>query len=103
MGLVSLTTVISFESVGAILVIALLIAPPAAAYLLTGRLKKMLLYTAIISLLVSTGGYALATWLNGSIAGAMATVAGILFAGAYGVYRVKANSRIRAPFQKFNS
>ena len=103
MSLVSLTTVVSFESVGAILVVALLIAPPATAYLLTGRLKKMLLYTAIISLLISIGGYALASWLNGSIAGAMATVAGILFAGAYAVYKTKANSRTKVSFQKLPS
>ena len=103
MSLVSLTTVISFESVGAILVVALLIAPPATAYLLTGRLRRMLLYTAIISLLVSIGGYALASWLNGSIAGAMATVAGILFAGAYAVYKTKANRRTKVSFQKLPS
>lgn len=100
MSLVSLTTVVSFESVGAILVVALLIAPPATAYLLTGRLKTMLLYTAILSLLISAGGYVLATWLNGSIAGAMATVAGILFAGAYGVYKVKAGKGTKAPLKK---
>ncbi|HAD97595.1 MAG TPA: hypothetical protein DCG19_09325 [Cryomorphaceae bacterium] len=63
----------------------------------------MLLYTAIISLLVSIGGYALASWLNGSIAGAMATVAGILFAGAYAVYKTKANRRTKVSFQKLPS
>ncbi len=103
MGLVSLTTVISFESVGAILVVALLIAPPAAAYLLTGQLKKMLFYTSIISLLISVGGYALATWLNGSIAGAMATVAGILFAGAYAIYTLKLKGRGKPSLSKSSS
>jgi manganese/zinc/iron transport system permease protein len=84
MGLVSLTTVVSFESVGAILVVALLITPPAAAYLLTDSLKKMLWLTALLGVLTAIGGYYLALVLDGSIAGAMATVAGILFAGAWG-------------------
>lgn len=79
MGSVSLTTVISFESVGAILVVAFLVVPPAAAYLLTNELKKMLLITALFAILSSIGGYYLAVWVNGSIAGAMATVAGFIF------------------------
>jgi manganese/zinc/iron transport system permease protein len=83
MGLVSVTTVVSFESVGAILVVALMIAPPATAYLLTGNLKKMLWLTALFGVLTAIGGYALAVWVDGSIAGAMATVAGILFAMAF--------------------
>ncbi len=80
MSLVSLTTVISFESVGAILVVALLITPPAAAYLLTNRLKTMLGLTALFGILSSVGGYYLALMINGSIAGAMATFAGFIFA-----------------------
>ena len=79
MGAVSLTTVASFESVGAILVVALLIAPPATAYLLTEDLKKMLLYTCIIGVIISILGYYLAASIDGSIAGAMSTVAGLIF------------------------
>lgn len=79
MGAVSLTTVVSFESVGAILVVAFLIVPPATAYLLSNQLKKMLWLTALFAILSSTGGYYLAASINGSIAGAMATVAGLLF------------------------
>ena len=80
MGAVSLTTVVSFESVGAILVVALLIVPPATAYLITTNLKKMLVLASIFGILSAFGGYYLAAAINGSIAGAMATVAGILFA-----------------------
>lgn len=79
MAAVSLTTVASFESVGAILVVALLIAPPATAYLLTENFKKMLLISAFIGVLVAILGYYLAVWLDGSIAGAMSTVAGGFF------------------------
>jgi manganese/zinc/iron transport system permease protein len=83
MGLVSLTTVASFESVGAILVVAMLIVPGATAYLLTDRLSVMLGISALVGVLSSVLGYGLATLLDASIAGAMATVAGILFALAF--------------------
>ena len=84
MSSVSLTTVISFESVGAILVVAFLIVPPATAYLLTTKLKSMLWLTALFAVLSSVFGYYLAVLINGSIAGAMATVAGILFVMVWG-------------------
>jgi manganese/zinc/iron transport system permease protein len=83
MGAVSLTTVASFESVGAILVVAFLIAPPATAYLLTESFPKMLLITAIIGILTSITGYYLAVWVDGSIAGAMSVMAGIFFTLAF--------------------
>ncbi len=87
MGAVSFTTVGAFESVGAILVVALIIVPPATAYLLTEDLRKMLLLTAGIGVVVSFMGYYLAVWLDGSIAGAMSVVAGALFGMAF-IYKV---------------
>lgn len=80
MSAVSITTVVSFESVGAILVVAFLIVPPATAYLLTDRLPVMLGLTVLFGLLSSIGGYYLAAWIDGSIAGAMAVVAGLFLA-----------------------
>lgn len=79
MSAVSATTVASFESVGAILVVALLIAPAATAYLLTDNLKWMMLFASISGILASVSGYYLAVWLDGSIAGAIATCAGAFF------------------------
>jgi manganese/zinc/iron transport system permease protein len=95
MGFVSLATVGAFKSVGAILVVAFLIAPPATAYLLTDRLHVMLMLSCIAGLISSAGGYYLAVVLNGSVAGGMATVSGILFTIAflfspeYGIMRRK--------------
>ncbi|MEQ9299310.1 MAG: metal ABC transporter permease [Cyclobacteriaceae bacterium] len=83
MGAVSFTTVAAFESVGAILVVALLIAPPATAYLLTDDLKVMLLITVGLGVVISILGYYLAASIDASIAGAMSTVAGLLFALAF--------------------
>lgn len=79
MGAVSATTVASFESVGAILVVALLIAPAAAAYLLTDNLKWMLVIACIAGVAASVTGYYIAVWLDGSIAGAIAMMAGVIF------------------------
>jgi manganese/zinc/iron transport system permease protein len=83
MALVSTATVASFESVGAILVVALLIVPAATAYLLTDNFKRMLLTACGIGVLASVLGYALAVWIDGSIAAAIATMCGVLFGLAF--------------------
>jgi manganese/zinc/iron transport system permease protein len=98
MSAVSATTVASFESVGAILVVALLIAPPAAAYLITDNFKIMLALASLIGILSSVTGYYLAVYLDGSIAGAIATMAGVffglclLFSPTHGIVFKKLNS-----------
>ncbi|WP_436516562.1 metal ABC transporter permease [Ekhidna sp. To15] len=89
MGLVSLTTVASFESVGAILVVALLIAPAASAYLITNQLKVMLILSSVFGILSAFFGYWLSYLLDGSIAGAMVTVTGVIFAICYMIVRLK--------------
>ena len=79
MGCVSLTTVAAFESVGAIIVVALFVVPPATAYLFTHRLSRMLLLSCALGISCAVGGYYLAVAIDGSIAGAMAVVAGAEF------------------------
>jgi manganese/zinc/iron transport system permease protein len=79
MGLVSVTTVASFESVGAILVVGMLVVPSATAYLLTERLSLMILYSMGIGSLSAVLGYWVSSYLDASIAGTMISVAGILF------------------------
>lgn len=78
--LLSITTVGAFTAVGAILVVALVIVPAATAYLLTERLLHMMLGSAIIGALGAIGGYWMAFWLDGSIAGGIVTMLGIIFA-----------------------
>lgn len=79
MAMVSVTTVAAFESVGAILVVAFLIVPAATAWLLTQKLEMMLFLSVVVGIIASIGGYYLAWAVDGSIAGAMATVAGLEF------------------------
>jgi manganese/zinc/iron transport system permease protein len=83
MAMVSVTTVGAFESVGAILVVAMLIGPGATAYLLTDRLERMLGLAVGIGALSSLLGYLVSRWLNCSPAGAMAALGGVLFAAAF--------------------
>jgi manganese/zinc/iron transport system permease protein len=83
MGMLSITTVASFDSVGAILVVAMLIVPASTAYLLTDKLIHMLFISAGIGVFSSISGYYIATFFNVSIAGAMATSTGILFGIAF--------------------
>ncbi len=79
MSLVSFTTVLSFESVGAILVVAFLVGPASTAYLLSKRLSEMLFLAVLLGILAALSGYFLATWLNASIAGGMAAAVGLEF------------------------
>jgi manganese/zinc/iron transport system permease protein len=82
MSMVSYTTVSSFESVGAILVVALLVVPPSTAYLWTKSLIPLLRLTAALGILIAILGYYLAFWIDSSIAGMMVAVAGAFFFGS---------------------
>jgi manganese/zinc/iron transport system permease protein len=79
MTLVSVTAVGAFDAVGSILVVALMIGPPAAAYLLTDRLPRLIGLSALIGVLSAVSGYWLARALDASIAGSMATTTGLIF------------------------
>lgn len=79
MSLVSVTTVASFDAVGAIMVVAMLITPAAAAYLWTDRLSVMLVVSAAFGVVSAIAGYAIAVWLDTSISGSMAFATGIVF------------------------
>lgn len=75
----SVTTVGAFDAVGAILVVALMIAPAACAYLLTIDLKKMLGLAIFFGVFSAISGYWVAHWLDASIAGSITTMLGVVF------------------------
>ncbi len=83
MAFVSATTVVAFDAVGAILVVALLIVPAATAQLLTRRLSKVIMLSVLIGAGSSVVGYWIARLINGSIAGAIATALGLAFLLAF--------------------
>lgn len=89
MALVATTMVAAFESVGSILVIAMLIVPPVCAYLLTDRLGLMLALSLVFAALGAVLGHFGAATLPGyfgfqdtSSAGMMAVAMGVLFAAS---------------------
>ena len=79
LALVSITTVAAFEIAGSILVVALMIAPPATAFLLTKRLGVMLVIASTIGVISSVAGFYLGWGLNISHTGPIASVAGMIF------------------------
>jgi manganese/zinc/iron transport system permease protein len=79
MGMVSFATVVSFESVGAILVVALLSGPAASAALFARSLKSMILMSCVFGSIAAVTGYFAAVWLNVSIAGSIAMFTGIIY------------------------
>lgn len=100
---VAVTAVTAFESVGAILVVTMLIVPAATAYLLTVRLLPLVVTTVGIGWISALGGYSSAVAVDASIAGAMGLVATLCFVLAlllsprYGlVVRMLARSRRRS-------
>jgi manganese/zinc/iron transport system permease protein len=83
MSISSVTVVGAFDAVGAILVVALMIAPAAISYLLTSDLKKMMWLSIGFGVFSAVAGYWLAHLLDASISGSITTVLGIIFLLVY--------------------
>lgn len=80
LAMVAATCVVSFEAVGSILVVAMLIVPGATAYLLTQRLSRMLPIAAAIAVVGAVAGYLLARETGAAVAGAISVALGAQFA-----------------------
>jgi ABC-type Mn2+/Zn2+ transport system permease subunit len=79
MAMVAAVTVASFEAVGSILVIAMLIVPGATAHLLTDRLWLLIVWSVVVAVLSAVLGYLGAAAWNTSVAGMMCVAAGAQF------------------------
>jgi manganese transport system permease protein len=93
--LLALTVVASVQTVGVVLVVAMLITPGAIAHLLTDRFDSMLIIAVSVSVAACiTGAYA-SYYFDVSTGGAMVLVLGVLFAASflfaprYGVMRLR--------------
>ncbi len=89
MTLVAITAVASFESVGNLLVVAMLVVPAATASLLTDRLSTMVVLSALIAALSAVAGHIAAITLprlfgfgSTTTAGMMAVMTGVAFVAA---------------------
>jgi len=88
--LVALACVAAFEAVGSILVVAMLVCPPAAARMLTDSLRAQLLLSALLAALAAVAGYfaaafgpALLGWnMSVSAAGMISVFTGLILAAA---------------------
>ncbi|MEW4487870.1 metal ABC transporter permease [Thalassoglobus sp. JC818] len=83
--LVAVTAVASFESVGNILVVAMLVVPASAAYMLTNRLLPMIFVSVILAVISAVTGHLSAIIVPGwfgfestTTAGMMAVSAGVI-------------------------
>ncbi|MFD0960391.1 metal ABC transporter permease [Paenibacillus chungangensis] len=83
MGLVSMATVSSFESVGAILVVGMIIIPASTAYLLTDKLGVMIALSIASGVASVFLGYYVSMALDASIAGCIVCASGVLFIAAF--------------------
>ena len=84
MGALALVIVSAFESVGAILAVAMLIVPAMFAAQLSERLPFRLGLTVLHAALSALIGLHLSVWLNCSAAGAMVVAAALLFVAVWG-------------------
>jgi ABC-type Mn2+/Zn2+ transport system permease subunit len=79
LGLIALTIVISIQTVGIILVVALLVTPSATAYLLTNRFSRMMLLGILFAALAAVSGLYLSYYLNVASGAAIVLVSTCLF------------------------
>jgi manganese/zinc/iron transport system permease protein len=79
MSLVSIHAVLSFESVGAIMVVGMLVLPAATAYLISNKLIVVLCISGAIGILGCVVGFFIALWLNVSIAPTIVSICGVFF------------------------
>ncbi|MDE2573330.1 MAG: metal ABC transporter permease [bacterium] len=77
--LLALTIIVSLESVGIILVAALLVTPAAAAFQLTRRITSMMLVSACIGALCAVGGLYLSYYVNAASGATIVLVATLCF------------------------
>jgi manganese/zinc/iron transport system permease protein len=87
---INITAVAAFDIVGSIMVVALMITPCAAAYLLAHRIQQDMIFLSLTFAVFSAiGGYFFAAWADVSIAGSIACATGALFLGVLAWQKAK--------------
>ena len=81
--MLAMTAVVAFQTVGVILIAAMLVTPAAAAYFLTRRLPRMMFWSATIAVFSGVLGVFLAWHLQVSASGAIVLTMTAVFALAY--------------------
>jgi ABC-type Mn2+/Zn2+ transport system permease subunit len=81
--LLSATAVAALQTVGACLVVAMLVTPGATAYLLTDRFSKMLWLSSLMGVTTSLVGAYASYFFNGATGGCIVTLQTMLFLAAF--------------------
>ncbi|AAV78578.1 iron/manganese ABC transporter permease subunit SitC [Salmonella enterica subsp. enterica serovar Paratyphi A] len=81
--LLSVSTVAALQTVGAFLVICLVVTPGATAWLLTDRFPRLLIIAVVIGSLTSFLGAWLSYWLDGATGGIIVVMQTLLFITAF--------------------
>ncbi len=81
--LLSACTVAALQTVGACLVIAMVVTPGATAYLLTGRFGRLILLSVCIGAGTSVAGAYISYFLDGATGGVIVTLQTLLFLAAF--------------------
>ena len=77
--LLAVTAIAALQTVGSVLVVAMLVTPGAAAYLLTDRFPMMMGLAAVIGTLTASAGAYISYYLNGSAGGCIVALQFFLF------------------------
>ena len=94
--MLALTIIVALQSVGIVLVAALLVTPAAAAYQLTSRFAPMMALAAALGVTSTVGGLYLSYFLRGSSGATIVLLATVIFFGALGIKQVRTFSARRA-------
>lgn len=83
LGLLALTSVVALQTVGVVLVVAMLIIPGATAYLLTDRFSRMLVIAPTISAACSIAGIYISYYLDTASGAMVVLTQGVVFGVVY--------------------
>ena len=101
MCLIALTVVVCFDAVGSILVVALMIAPPATALLMAKTLRRMVGWTIVVAVVSAIVGFELAKIWDLATSSMMSAVSGVVFlvvlAGTNIATRIRQRSLAKKP------
>ena len=97
LGLVAMTIVISLQAVGIILVVAMLVTPPATAQLVTVRFPRLIGLAILIGAATSATGLYLSYWLDVASGATIVLVQTVVFVATLVARQISAARRPRLP------
>lgn len=93
----SVAIVVAMQTVGAFLVVAMVITPGATAFLVCERFSRLLLMSVIIGTSTACGGVYLSYFLDGATGGIIIVMQSLCFLAAFAYVRLVKQSRLSQP------